>query len=111
MFSHWITAKYLYDLLTSEPECVQVWDLRASEDFRRLHIPGAKKIEGQQLLPLVEEFNQDILIVVVGEESQLKNLVDHFLSYDNVIFLGDGLESWLSSGYPVQSLEGERMGS
>ncbi|MHA1861962.1 MAG: rhodanese-like domain-containing protein [Candidatus Ranarchaeia archaeon] len=92
---------------------IVILDVRTSEEYSQGHIPGAVLIPYDQLdhastqLPL--SLNTTILVYCgSGVRSQIASQTLMELGYTNVYNMMDGLDAWVTSGYPI--VEGDDPG-
>lgn len=106
----YLSAKKLYDIWSSECECLQVIDFRSVSDFLSHRIPGARN-------ETVQSWRDDILlqkenyvfVFVEAPQSLLQDLADNH-SIDNLFVLENGMSAWIEQDYPVAPLNFTKYG-
>lgn len=92
-----ISAKSLYDVWSTEIECIEIIDVRSKKSFQKARVPGANWIFPQDLKTKLRQSNPNNLVVIVGEIDQ----IDMIEEFQNVVLLDGGMSSWLDNSYPT----------
>lgn len=82
-----------------------VIDIRGDEDaFSHEHVPGARRLDGDDEQALKDELPEEGDIVLVCESGERSAELAATLRDEgrNVVSIDGGLESWKSAGLPVQ---------
>jgi rhodanese-related sulfurtransferase len=101
-----LTCEQVYSVWSTEPELIQILDLRRPEAFNRYHIPGAVNVTPGDLDGLILRLDGKLGLIVAPEDmiSGLEQLYGHFR---DVAILKD-CDRWLALKYPVAGAETPR---
>ncbi|AGH94488.1 rhodanese-like domain-containing protein [Pseudobdellovibrio exovorus] len=94
-----LTCEQVYNIWTSEPELIQVLDLRPQGEYAKGHIPNATAITPEQL-PLRLQQIGDRLAILVCAESAEDAIYNQIKNFENFVFLSR-CHRWLELNYPV----------
>jgi glyoxylase-like metal-dependent hydrolase (beta-lactamase superfamily II)/rhodanese-related sulfurtransferase len=100
MKQSFLQASQLYELWKSEPESVQVLDIRQESKFEACHIPGSQFSTVAEVFdsPLLTDENR--LVVLVTEDGILPTGSES-KSLSTVVLLESGFGSWVKKGFPT----------
>lgn len=98
-----ITLKELFQKL-SEKEPLNIFDIRASDDFQKEHLKNSKNVSPENVGNLLEK-DTFYIFVDNGDSGQARNLAAGFK--DNyagkVFYLDGGFQAWKDSNFPTIS--------
>jgi rhodanese-related sulfurtransferase len=106
-----ITCEQLYNIWMSEPQLIRILDLRPAHEYEKAHIPGAIRVEADELGLAMQQLEGRLAVLVASES--FKNSVQGTLStYGNYMFLRD-CHGWTAmdlplAGQAVQKILGSR---
>lgn len=93
-----ISCEQIYNIWTTEPELINILDLRPLSEFNSGHIPGAKSVEISQVAEKIN--NGAKLAVIIASEEQEQKISLEFADYDNYTFLSQ-CHRWIDLGHPL----------
>jgi rhodanese-related sulfurtransferase len=101
-----MTAKQIYDLWSTEIECLALIDLRPLDHYESARIPGAISKGVSDLKILLNRNDEDRLYVLIvdGSKKMLRIISELISRSENFIILTGGMKNWLSSSYPTAPL-------
>ena len=94
-----LSCDQVYNLWQSEPELIQIYDLRNSNEFAEAHIPGSQNINPIDLLDSIEKLGNKLAILVANEQTE-KNLIPQLGTRSNYIFMNQ-CNQWLLDKKPL----------
>lgn len=97
-----LTCEQVYNIWTSEPELIQVLDLRPYTEYIKAHIPNATTTTIEQL-PLRLQQMGDRLAILVCEEAAEDEIYSQIKHFENFVFLSR-CHRWLELNYPLAKL-------
>lgn len=95
-----LSCEQVYQIWTTEPEVIQILDLRSPVDFDRSHIPQAINITETEASKILENLNDRLAVFICSQEEQ-RRLSESLYEYSNFVFMRD-CERWLSLEYPME---------
>ena len=95
-----ISVKNLYDVWSSERECIKIIDFRPYGEFRLKHIPGAYSYRDPMDTLSEIECKGEILFVLIEPTQDFISKLGNVLAIDNTVTLEGGFASWQASQYP-----------
>lgn len=95
-----LSCEQVYQIWTTEPEVIQILDLRDSVEFQKNHIPQAINITEAEASKILENLNDRLAVFICSQEEQLR-LSESLYEYSNFVFMRD-CERWLSLEYPME---------
>lgn len=99
-----LSAKNLYDVWSSESECIQILDFRAYSEYFKCRIPGSKSyIEKSFKKNLFTKFSDIAFFLIEAPDHIVEDLADDH-KIQNVFTIMGGFEAWLKAGYPTAPL-------
>lgn len=99
-----LTAKNLYDVWSSELECIQILDFRAYTEYFECRIPGSKTYtENSFKKDLILKFS-DIAFFLIDPPQNIVDKLTDDQEIQNVFIIVGGFEAWLRAGYPTAPL-------
>lgn len=101
-----LSAKQIYDLWSTEIECLALIDLRSQEQFESTRIPGAVSKCLSELKSMLNSYDQDRLYVLIVDCSKnISRQINELISEsENFIILTGGMKNWLFYSYPTAPL-------
>lgn len=81
-----LNCEQVYNLWLSEPELIQIFDLRNSQEFAQAHIPGADNIEANELVAKLEQIGHRLAVIVASSDTEIK-LAPLLASKFNYVFM------------------------
>lgn len=94
-----ISCEQIYNIWTTEPELINILDLRPSKEFQAGHIPGAKNIDFRDLSENLLIDNNKLSVIIASEELEQKIALE-FVGYDNYTFMSQ-CHRWIDLGHPL----------
>ena len=99
LYPRWLVARE-----KSRP--IEVIDVRSPDEYRKIHLPGAKLMPLSTLMARANEIAKEgdvFLICHSGARSaQAITYLEQQLEFDNLINVDGGTVAWANSGYPVE---------
>ncbi len=96
-----LSCEQVYNIWLSEPEVINLFDCRSSEEFAQAHIPGAVHTSTAALPKILAGLVQKLAVLIVNPGEEIK--IHHELAgFENFIFLKK-CHRWLDLGYPLAS--------
>lgn len=94
-----ITCEQAYNLWLSEPEVIQLIDLRSPTEYKAGHIPGAIHTNTQELSNIVAALNGKLAVLICDPtaESNIKQMLTHL---NNYVFMSE-CHRWLEDKKPL----------
>jgi rhodanese-related sulfurtransferase len=78
-------------------------DVRGEDEWRDARIPGAIRLEDEDLDAQVAEIAAEVRLIVVGEDERAREVAEALESRGREAALLDGgVEAWRKEDYPVQ---------
>lgn len=94
-----ISCEQIYNIWTTEPELINILDLRPPNEFKAGHIPGAKNIDFSELSQNLLIDNNKLSVIIASEEVEQKIALE-FVGYDNYTFMSQ-CHRWIDLGHPL----------
>lgn len=94
-----LTCEQIYQIWSTEPELLRIFDLRSEEDFKRHHIPGAQRVP-LEALPAEINLLENKLAVLILPELASGTLSDQIGKQENLVIMQD-CHRWFESNKPV----------
>lgn len=94
-----LSCEQVYNIWVTEPQLIQVFDLRPKLDFLEAHIPGAKNIDSDQLIPELNNLGSR-LAVIFSEEALSDSVLKSLERFNNYVFM-DQCHRWLEMNKPL----------
>lgn len=97
-----MTIKQVLDLWSSEPESLQIVDLRGMSRFETEHIPGALALSAEELRArLASSAGEKIFVLVCEHEEAAIAMIQQYRLKD-VVVMREGMQGWRNQGLPVE---------
>lgn len=97
-----MTIKQVLDLWSSEPESLQIVDLRGMSRFETEHIPGALSLSAEELRTrLASSQGEKIFVLVCEHEDAAIGMIQQYHLRD-VVVMREGMQGWRAQGLPVE---------
>ena len=97
-----LSPKQVFDILESEPEMIQIVDIRTHKEFILSRIEHSSQIPVSELPRLLERSEKKLLVVLVDSDGfDAKEKVKWLGQYSNVTFLEGGYREWRSQNLPI----------
>lgn len=94
-----MTCEQVYNVWATEPDLIRIFDLRASREFEKGHIPGAVATSPADLVSHLAKLNGKLGIIIASPETELK-LKSELSHFSDLVFLNQ-CERWMSLHQPV----------
>ncbi len=95
------SCEQLYNLWVTDPDLIQIIDLRSAIDFQEGHIPGSLNIEVKKL-PTFLSHLPNKLAVIIGDNIIPREIENEILAFTNFVFL-NSCQKWKELKYPMTS--------
>lgn len=95
-----LSCEQVYGVWLSEPEVIQILDLRPPSEFAQSHIPQALNISESEASSILENLGDRLAVFICSAEEQ-ERLARTLYEYSNFVFMRD-CERWLSLQYPLE---------
>lgn len=94
-----ITCEQIYNIWTTEPELISLFDLRAKAEFDSAHIPGSKHITIVDLVGVLKSIGKKLAVLIVhgDQEQQITKTCE---SFDNFVFMSQ-CHRWIELDHPL----------
>lgn len=104
-----LTPKNLYDIWSSELECIQILDFRSPNIYAESRIPGSKSLGDHGSTLSKEHFigSSEISFFLIDTPEFLSDMIDSDRDIENVFEIEGGFEAWVKNGYPTAPLKFE----
>lgn len=100
-----LSPKQIFNIIESEPELIQIVDMRPYEEFTASRIKSACRVPLSELPGLLERVERKQLIVLVDKDgSEAKVKIELLSQFSNVVFLEGGFDEWKKQKLPTISL-------
>ena len=100
-----MTIKQVLDLWKSEPESLQIVDLRGMSRFETEHIPGAVALSVDELRArLKSSQGEKIFVLDCEHEEAAIGMIQQYRLQD-VVVMREGMQGWRERGLPVECKE------
>lgn len=102
-----LTPKNLYDIWSSELECIKILDFRSPMRYLESRIPGSKSLGDQKITLRKEHFirSSDLSFFLIEAPKHLSDMLVDDQDIENVFEIVGGFEAWVKSGYPTAPLK------
>lgn len=94
-----LSCEQVYNLWVSEPELIQILDLRDAEEYRRAHIPGVKNISPGEVPLILQSLGAKLAILIATEKIETQ-LARELQTFDNFVFMGQ-CHRWSELRHPL----------
>lgn len=94
------TCEQVYNLWSSEPEIIKIIDLRSESEFAAGHIPGAVRIEPEDLALVLGNLGDKMAVIIASSEDE-KKYIEAIKPFNNFVFLSQ-CQRWIALNYPVE---------
>lgn len=114
-----ISCEQIYNIWTTEPELISLFDLRSKAEFDAGHIPGAQLIEFGNLGDSLSKIGNK-LAIIIATNNQERQIANSLQSFNNYVFMSQ-CHRWVELDHPLfgegltqakkrfESLKGESM--
>lgn len=104
-----LTTEQVYRLLTTDPQCVVIYDCRDYAHYEADHLAGSHWYPITQIEQALEkDFGEKILVLICDYERSTESLLLR-KEVDHVVILAGGFEQWVSDGYPTIKLPNNKL--
>ena len=93
-----LNCEQVYNIWSTDPDQISIFDLREAADFEKGHIPGALNISLDGLEARLQQIETKLAILIISEQ-QLKQ--SGFLSKYQNWSLMEHCQQWFEKGHPV----------
>ncbi|MFN8845911.1 MAG: MBL fold metallo-hydrolase [Bdellovibrionales bacterium] len=97
-----LTCEQVYNLWISEPEILQIFDIRSEKEFEASHIPGAQLTPKNGLSKRLESLGDKLAVVVSGLDHDLD--FEQLKHHKNFVFMSQ-CHRWSELNYPLTGKE------
>ena len=94
-----ITCEQIYNIWTTEPELIDILDLRSLAEFQAGHIPGAQRIDIDQLGHYLVQTENKLSVIIANEEQENK-IANDYATHSNFTFMSQ-CHRWVELGHPL----------
>lgn len=94
-----MTCEQVYNVWATEPDLIQILDLRSSDEFQDFHIPGARHVSATNLDAEIRALNGRLGVLIASEEHS-EELAERLKSLTDIVFL-KGCERWRDLRHPT----------
>lgn len=94
-----LTCEQVYNIWSTEPELIEIIDLRSMTDYQKAHIPGSKLVSLNELADSMERL-ENKLAVIIAEKADLEEINNTLDFSNNYVFMSE-CRDWLEKGKPV----------
>jgi rhodanese-related sulfurtransferase len=96
---------YEATLLMNQKRAIVI-DVRASDDFKKSHIPGAKHIPASEIKTRVTELNKfkERPVLLVGSRPVAAMRALKAAGFNDIVQLRGGMPAWLEAGLPTEKI-------
>lgn len=94
-----LNCEQVYNIWSTEPELVELLDLRDSVEYEIAHIPGAKNVCIENIKQLIDGLETK-LAVIISNENDVEKIKKLIGPADNYVFMQD-CKSWIAKGQPL----------
>ncbi len=81
-------------------------DVRAADEYARMHVPGARLIPLSALMARAGEIPKTGTVYMIchagGRSAQACQFLQHQFGYDNLVNIKGGTMAWEQAGYPLE---------
>jgi sulfur dioxygenase len=94
-----MSCEQVYNLWSTEPNLIKIFDLRSPQEFASGHIPGSENILPDQVFNQLEHLG-DRLAVIVSDEKTESSLPRLFIEQQNVVLMSH-CQRWQELNKPI----------
>lgn len=94
-----LSCEQVFNIWSTEPELIQLLDLRPTDKFAQSHIPGARAITLDQLKSEMDRVGRRLAILITSQEQE-DTISERLAQFNNFVFLNQ-CERWSELSYPM----------
>lgn len=94
-----LNCEQVYNVWASEPELLQILDIRSTDEYKQAHIPGAKNIRPEELPGALSSLGNK-LAVIIANPTQEDPLMNDLQSFDNFVCMSN-CHRWKELEHPM----------
>lgn len=94
-----ITCEQIYNIWTTEPELISLFDLRSKADFDLGHIPGSKHISLTELSSMLVSIGKRLAVLITNQEQE-QQVIETCENFDNFAFMSQ-CHRWIELDHPL----------
>ena len=93
-----LNCEQVYNVWSTDPDQIEIYDLRSKSDFEQMHIPGAKNILLENLEDQLKNLNGRLAILIASTEQI--SAATYLNQYSNFALMGE-CHRWFEEGRPT----------
>lgn len=94
-----ITCEQVYNIWTTEPELISLFDLRSKSEFTLGHIPGAKHLVIDELVEALKSIGKKLAVLITSEHQE-QLIVKACQTHDNFAVMSQ-CHQWIALEHPM----------